>query len=71
MDWLKKLFAGQPDHTALAPPSVDPAATLDELVQANLVMGQQIDEIREKRRAVKARIDELIALRDAPPQGEA
>lgn len=68
LERLKRALWGQPDHQPLAPPSAAPDATLDELVQTNIDLGAQIDDLREQRRVLKARIDGLIAERDAPKE---
>lgn len=60
---LKKLFFGQPDHNDEGLPFDDAAldgASLDELIQMNIELGRQIDELREKRKALKALIDPIL-----------
>lgn len=65
---LKRIFFGQPGHTYTATELADDAlaeASLDELVDYSLTLGSDIDELRERRRKVKAAIDARIAERDA------
>lgn len=65
---LKRIFFGQPDNTYTATELADDTlaeASLEELVDYNLTLGADIDELRERRRKVKAAIDARIAERDA------
>lgn len=64
MEFIKRIFWGQPEHAQVAQPSTAEHATLDELVQANIELGREIDALRERRRLLKARIDALHAERD-------
>lgn len=59
---LKKLFFGQPDHEDEGLPFDEAleGVSLDDMVQMNIELGRQIDELREKRRMLKARIDPIL-----------
>lgn len=65
---LKKLFFGQPDHDYTATEIGDSLlaeASLEQLVDYSLTLGADSDALRERRRKVKAAIDQRIAERDA------
>lgn len=71
MAWLDKLLGrtqqpAQPCSDVADPPD---DATLDELIEANLELGRRQDAIRERRVAIRRRIDLMHELRDAPPDG--
>ena len=62
MQFLKRLFFGQPDHS-LPPVDIDslagPDATLDEIVAANIRLGEVVDKLRAERRALNERAAQL------------
>lgn len=67
MNWIKKLFGSKPAQPEVAPA---PVSEVDALVAENQRLGAMIDEIREKRRAIRAQIATLEALRiAAAPKG--
>lgn len=55
-DWLKRLFGRQPDAAPAAP---QPPTTLEELDQAGIELGRQIDELRARRLDLKVRAARL------------
>lgn len=67
MKWLSNLLNGNqeaaPSAAAAEPAPVD--LSLEVLVNENIRIGVQIEELRERRRAIKVLIDQKIHEREA------
>ena len=63
--WARDQLSGG----ARAPAAEEPE-TIDSLTRQSQELGRQVDELRERRRALKQRIEALVALREARAAGD-